>query len=91
MRRAETMIEVKIHLHCFSVSPACLCLGCMNMGCVSVCVREREKKADWSVRSWNIAFFFLLFLPCSYSFLSSWLYSGLIIAWFAMIIVLTTL
>lgn len=45
MRRAETMIEVKIHLHCFSVSPACLCLGCMNMGCVSVCVREREKKS----------------------------------------------
>lgn len=85
MRRAETMIEVKIHLHCFSVSPACLCLGCMNMGCVwCVCVCEREKKkADWSVRSWNIAFFFLLFLPCSYSFLSSWLYSGLIIAWFA--------
>lgn len=45
MRRAETMIEVKIHLHCFSVSPACLCLGCMNMGCVwCVCVCEREKK-----------------------------------------------
>lgn len=59
---------------------------------VCLCVWEREKKkADWSVRSWNIAFFFLLFLPCSYSFLSSWLYSGLIIAWFAMIIVLTTL